>query len=393
MDAQKYLKLALYAVICGIVAVVGYALFLNTDSREHIEKMEAAQYSVLKMTQVDYHAIHPEIKDADITVKTLWTIDVKAQHEGVLTGIFAEIGQSVNEGLLIASISNEALGAQLASSEASIAEARASLLNNEQIVERYRQLIEYNAISQQEYDSAVAQRDASKAQLDNRIAQRDMTKADMNKLDIFAPNSAVVVNVYHKIGDYVRAGDPLFLLSDFNELQAYSILDHEDLTALLLLGREFILEVPLYRLTHRIYPITQSPQFTGDLKSNQFYARIENIVPDISERAKYHEVIWRIINNSSILEPTYYNNVTFFAPSERKILAIPRDSIRIEGNETFVYSMDADNRLIKVPVIVGSSNDEFVEIRSGLKKGDFVVTNDWMDYAEGMKVRASTDGK
>lgn len=392
MNAQRYLQYALVAIICVVVATVSYALGLNRTSREHIEKMEDAQYSVLKMTRANWRTIHPAVEDADITVKALWTVDVKAQHDGVLTDIFAQVGQTVDEGSALARISNEELGAQLASAEASIAEARAALLNSEKNLERYTRLIARDAASRQDYDNAVAQRDAAQAQLDNRIAQRDMTQANIGKLDIFAPNSAVVVNVYHKAGDYVRAGEALFLLSDFGELQAQAIFDHEELTALLSHGSEFVMEIPFNRLTHRIYPISQSPQFDGDLPLNQFYARVEQIVPDVSKKTDYHEVTWRVTNRSSILEPTYYNHVNFSARTETKILAVPQNAVHPDGENFFVYGTDADSRLIRIPVTVGVTDGAFVEITSGLNEGDLVATDDLMAYTVGMKVRASVDG-
>ena len=392
MNAQKYLQIALLGIICVVVAIVGYALFLNEDSRKHIEKMEASQYSVLKTTRADYRAIHSSLDDADITVKALWTVDVKAQQEGVLTEIFADAGQTVTENDLLARMTNEELGAQLASAQASIEEARANLLNSEQTLARYQRLIEYNATSRQDYDNAVAQRDAAKAQLDNRIAQRNMTQANMSKLDVYAPNSAVVVSIYHKAGDYVRAGEPIFLLSDFSELQGYAVMKHGELKALLSHGTDFILEIPAYRLTHRIYPLSQSPQRVEGLEHNQFSARVENISPSLSEKADYHEVTWRIANSSEILEPTYYNGVTFSAVAEQKVLTVPLSAIQVDGKKFFAYGIDADSCLIKIPVTVGINDGEFVEITSGLNAGDFVVNDDLSSYSEGMKVKASTDG-
>ena len=47
MDAQKYLKIAIVGVICIVGLVVGYGIYINDASRRHIEKMAAAQYTVL----------------------------------------------------------------------------------------------------------------------------------------------------------------------------------------------------------------------------------------------------------------------------------------------------------------------------------------------------------
>ena len=123
--------------------------------------------------------------------------------------------------------------------------------------------------------------------------------------------TAVVISIYHKAGDYVRTGEPIFLLSDFGELQESAVIEHNKLKALLSHGTNFILEVPFYRLTHRIYPITQSLQTVADLERNQFPVRVENILPSLSEKSDYHEVTWRIANHSGILEPTYRKEQIF----------------------------------------------------------------------------------
>ena len=47
VDAQKYLKMAIVGVMSIVVLVVGYGIYINAASRRHIEKMEAARYTVL----------------------------------------------------------------------------------------------------------------------------------------------------------------------------------------------------------------------------------------------------------------------------------------------------------------------------------------------------------
>ena len=54
MDAQKYLKIAIIGVICIVIFVVGYGTYINDASRRHIEKMEAAQYTVLPVAHADF---------------------------------------------------------------------------------------------------------------------------------------------------------------------------------------------------------------------------------------------------------------------------------------------------------------------------------------------------
>ena len=87
MDAQKYLKIAIAGVICIVVLVVGYGIYINDASRRHIEKMEAAQYTVLPVAQAGYRDIHALVENVSFTVRAPWTIDIAAQYEGVLDEI------------------------------------------------------------------------------------------------------------------------------------------------------------------------------------------------------------------------------------------------------------------------------------------------------------------
>ena len=68
VDAQKYLKMAIVGVMSIVVLVVGYGIYINAASRRHIEKMEAARYTVLPVAYADY-------RDIERIAKTSW------QHE------------------------------------------------------------------------------------------------------------------------------------------------------------------------------------------------------------------------------------------------------------------------------------------------------------------------
>ncbi|MBP3690206.1 MAG: hypothetical protein J6I74_02665, partial [Schwartzia sp.] len=76
VDAQKYLKIAIFGVICIVISVVTYGIYINDASRRHIEKMEAAQYTVLPVAYVGYREFHVFADDINFTVRAPWTIDI-----------------------------------------------------------------------------------------------------------------------------------------------------------------------------------------------------------------------------------------------------------------------------------------------------------------------------
>ena len=59
-------------------------------------------------------------------------------------------------------------------------------------------------------------------------------------------------------------------------------------------------------------------------------------------------------------------------------MGIPDTSVILEGNKVYIYKVDDKNITNRVEVIVGNRSQGYLEVKSGLNKGDIVV-------AEGLK--------
>lgn len=390
MDAQKYLKIAIFGVICIVISVVTYGIYINDASRRHIEKMEAAQYTVLPVAYVGYREFHAFVDDINFTVRAPWTIDIPAQYEGVLDEVRVMKSQRVEEGEVLATMTNTDILAQTASAEADIEAARAQFINAEQTVNRYQYLVENNAISRQEYDSAVAQRDAARAQMESRIAKRDLMLSEQSKMTITAPRGANIIQVYRESGRYVRAGEPIFMLSDLHNLTGRSVVPHVLFQQLLSVGDRFIMEIQPHRLTNKAYPFGETSLPKTTLKLNQFYMSITSVVPDPDADTDFHEVTWHVENPTGILEPTYYDSVRIMSKNTIRKLAVPDKAVHKDaktGND-YVYTLSDESRLVRREITCGIEGDGLTEIVSGLSEGEPVVVADPSVYTEGMKVGA-----
>ena len=390
MNAQKYLKLSIIGVIVIVVFFVGYGIYINEESRLHIDKMEAAKYTVLPVAYADYRDIPAVIPNVNVTARAPWTIDITAQYEGILRDIYVSPSQQVEEGMVLAVMENHDIQAQLAAAEADIEGARAQLLNAEQTVSRYAYLLEYNALSRQEYENAVAQRDASRAQLNNRIAQRELVGFEEEKMVISSPKAATIVQVYREAGKHVRAGEAIFMMADTSTLNGFSIMTHEDLKKLLSLGNQFILEISPHQLMNKVYPTNSTLPNTG-LKLNQFIMTIVRAVPDLQAEAEFHEVYWEVENPSGILEPTYYDGAKILSKDTAHVLAVPSRGIQRDKKSGgfFVYTLDSESRLARRDVVCGIEGNNLTEIVSGIEKGEPIVIGDLSNCTVGMKVGAS----
>lgn len=388
MSENKYLKIAIFIIIGIVIAIVGYGIYINQASSQHIDKMVQAKYSVLAVDVAEYREIHTVVDNIDITVKAPWKIDVESQIEGVVEEIYIEVGQRVKAGQPLVAIKNNDILAQMAAADASIEEARANLINCEQMVERYSKLVDNDAISKQDYDNAIAARDAARGRLNSSVAQRELMDSQKSKMIITAPQDAEVMNVYCKLGYYVRAGDPMALLANINDLNVGAVLTTTTLERLSPLNRLFILEVQPYLLAYKAYPILEKRNL-DDIKLNQFYINFDKVVPDINSDVNYHKVTWNLKNSSGLLEPTSYQNVKIISVELKRVLSVPRKAINNYSNENdpYIYCVNDDNCLVLKSVATGISDEEYVEIIDGIAEGDRVVISENIDLAEGMKVR------
>ena len=327
---------------------------------------------------------------APSAVRAPWAIDVPAQYEGVLDDVRVKKSQRVEEGEVLATMTNTDILAQTASAEADIEAARAQFINAEQTVNRYQYLVENNAISRQEYDSAVAQRDAARAQMESRMAKRDLMLSEQSKMTITAPRRANIIQVYRESGRYVRAGEPIFMLSDLHNLMGRSVVPHVLFQQLLSVGDRFIMEIQPHRLTNKAYPFGETSLPKTTLKLNQFYMSITSVVPDPDADTDFHEVTWHVENPTGILEPTYYDSVRIMSKNTIRKLAVPNKAVHKDaktGND-YVYTLSDESRLVRREITCGIEGDGLTEIVSGLSEGEPVVVADPSVYTEGMKVGA-----
>jgi membrane fusion protein (multidrug efflux system) len=105
-------------------------------------------------------------------------VEIRARVEGFLDAIHFQEGSFVEKGQLLYTIDDRDYRAQLSSAEGRLAEAEASFARVTQDVERYRPLVEQNAIPRQEFETTLANQAAAKARVDS--ARSDVARAQLN---------------------------------------------------------------------------------------------------------------------------------------------------------------------------------------------------------------------
>jgi len=381
-DENKYLQRAIIGVVVVVLLIVVYGIYINAASRTHVAKMENAQYVSLAVAKVQYRELHAALCDLNLDVKSKWMVDIQAQLEGTIKGIYVKQGDKVKAGQLLLMVENPDLPAQIAQADGLIAQAQANLVSSKKTLDRLHKLVDIDGISQQQYDEAVASYDTAVGNLESTKAQKEALLVSQGKSAVRAPQDADVLRVYRQQGDYIHAGDAAILLGDLSQLYFRTVLLDSDLKQIMPLDGEFELQIDIYSLEYKTFPV--------DLKTHSLEHKISlkavEIEPELKISSKYRYVNWLVQNDMGLLEPTTYSGARIVAQKTHRVLSIPCQAV--SGNtEPHVWVVDADNVLQSRAIKTGISDDQYIEVREGLAENEAVVISDQRGLSAGTRVR------
>ena len=94
-------------------------------------------------------------------------------------------------------------------------------------------------------------------------------------------------------------------------------------------------------------------------------------------------VIFEVGNSTGLLEPQTYNNVEIKSLFTQKCLTVPISAMTDPSNSSvFVVN---DGVLEKRNITTGIDDGDYIEILSGLKEGETVITSGTAGLEDGMK--------
>lgn len=106
-------------------------------------------------------------------------------------------------------------------------------------------------------------------------------------------------------------------------------------------------------------------------------AKLAHLGAYADEKSGTLEVAFHIPNDEQLsLRPGMRAEFSIVTSSRENVPVVPKAALQGEGGNRFVFVKDFElpNAFVKAPLIVGQSNDQYVEIIKGLLPGDEVVT-------------------
>jgi membrane fusion protein (multidrug efflux system) len=288
-------------------------------------------------------------------IESLSRVRLAAQAPGVLEQMRVEEGDRVTRGQVLATL-------DVRESRAELARARATLGEQQAVLERLERLKERNYIDQASYTLAETQRAVAAADV-----QLWETRVDHGT--VRSTLDGVVIERYAEPGEAVAQYAPLFTLADMTRLVVrfgLSELDVEGLTV----G----VEVPV-----RVDALRGDDVMMGTLRrvmpSTEGASRLVTVEVLLPENA--HERV----------RLGYLARAELAVDRRPDVLAVPVGAVAVDGDGSYVMAVSADNTLIRRNVTAGVARGNWREIVAGLEEGEDVVTANPADFSEGEAVR------
>ena len=311
--------------------------------------------------------------------------DVKSEYAGIVTEVYVNEWVRVKKGTPLAKIDTREMEIVLQKARAAIEVARANLLQTEVAAKRadreYERLLklkEFGLVTQQNLDDGSTEKEATLARIEAAKAQLKVTEEELqhtqtriSKTTIRSPMEGVVSFRGANVGDLVgEMGSPrvMFRIIDPRVLELTVTVPSAEMGAL-----------------RTGQPLTFS---TDALPGKVFAGKVMFINPVVSEADRSVKVIAEVDNRGEQLKAGLYVKGRILTGRRTGVLKVPRTAlllwdVQAKKGDLFVVTGDVARRRT---IGTGSVTGDLIEVTSGLKAGEQVVTRGGFNLKDGDRV-------
>ena len=426
--------IVVFAISAGIffgINSMGSAATNNTNATQTASTNSSAsnnnkneQATPVYSQLVETKTISQKIKTSG-EIKPMLGVGIIPETSGKIEEIYVDVGDFVKKGQKLAQINDETQQAQYAQAKASlnvanaaikmqevtIESAKSSLVSAKAAVEasesqlknltitrkRLEKLFSEGAVSRQDVDDIITKYDNAnaahisaqtnvkrasdaiqtalvtlemrKAEQTQATANLNAVKVNLDKTVVDAPFDGVITARYEDPGANANVAKPLFDIQQSNPVKIVGT----------------IIEKDLYQLVAG----KTSVVITVDSVEGEFKGVVTKIYPSIDNSSRTGKIEIHLDNTDNKLRTGMFAKIDVLVTTHEKAVVVPRDSLVKYDNNYLAYVVEKQGNqyiAVKRDVKVGIFDDDRVEVISGLKAGDRLISKGTEFVREGAPV-------
>jgi len=294
--------------------------------------------------------------------------EVAAEVDGRVTQLWLEEGAAVASGSAVLELDPVRRQLELEAAKARVAESRAAAHEARREVRRRRELRKNDISSTATLEKAETEMRLAESRLAAARAQFGVAQRALSEATVRAPFSGLIVERRVSLGEYVQLGSPLFELVSLDPLEVvFSVAEVDS-------GR--------VRVGQRV-GVSVAP-----FPDEEFEATVDVVSPTIDPRTRTLRVKARIDNSDGRLRPGLFARADLGVAQRVGVPVIPDIAVLQRTDGAVVFTFDpATQRVARRVVEIGGFQEGKIEVATGLRPGELVLTRGHQNLVDGVAVR------
>lgn len=343
-------------IIAAVVLIIIGGIYFQLRKNKQEMKNEI-EFVSRKVGAIPVKAEEAHMSFIDLSITSNGVLEannqltVVSETQGKIIHLYKKLGDYVRKGEVIAKVEDETIRAAEMVAEANVKQ-------HERDIERYQRLSAGNAITKH---------DLEEAQIGLEKAKADYIKVKkaLDNTSITAPISGVINQKFITEGQFLSAGMRVCEIVDNHQLKLHVKVDGND-----------IYNIKNGEQVKVIVPVFPDRTFTGKVTAIAVKA----------DKTMNFDVEITLDNTEGIaLKSGLYAEVNFPVQS-KKSLVIRKESIIGSMEKPQVFVIENQKAILK-DIITGISNNEYVQVISGLKEGDQVIYSGQLNLSGNEQVK------
>jgi multidrug efflux system membrane fusion protein len=334
------------------------------------ERTPQAQAVPVTVGTVEQRSIPFEL-NAVGTVEPFQAVTVQPQVTGQLVRVSFREGDDVEKGQVLFQIDARQFNAALAQAEAILARDRATSVNANQELERFKTLFEGQNITQQQYEQARANAAAAEATLAAAEASVEQARLNLQYATIRAPIGGRTGSLLVREGNLVRADvSQLVTINQIRPILVRFAVPASNLGIIMQHrnSRDLLVEATA---TGDTTPTRGSLSFLDNA--------VDTTTGTILLKGSFP-------NRDGLLWPGGFVNVRLRLYVETSATVVPAAAVMTGQQGTYVFTVQPDSTAALTPVTVEREANDLAVISGDIRPGDRVVTDGQMLLRQGARV-------